>query len=276
MGYSAEEFDAEELQISEYLKTHVSDDKPVHGDSETNLPSEHTTDAFTFTSQCLNTADKFAVKPPRSANPPASEGSDLEREVRQDNRSDSDDVKSDVKSSDKKSFPLEPLDRPESNVHVISKTEKDICGKNHEKERHIASSVECMNSEVIPQGNTNLNEKQDSKQQTEHSGQNQGVTGPQSPSTASTNAQDSAMFSGRDDPGRGLARAPLGTPSSLAAPPPLGRPPLGAPPVGGGRVPPIGGQFTPLAPIAAASRGGPPQLVSATVLQYCRVSGARS
>lgn len=64
--------------------------------------------------------------------------------------------------------------------------------------------------------------------------------------------------------GRGLGRAPLG-------PPPLAHPPLGGPAplgsigsMGGGRIPPLGGQHTPLAPIAAAGRSGPhaAQLVS--------------
>lgn len=73
-----------------------------------------------------------------------------------------------------------------------------------------------------------------------------------------------AMLGGRDSLGRGLGRAPLG-------PPPLAHPPLGGPAplgsigsMGGGRIPPLGGQHTPLAPIAAAGRGGPhaAQLVS--------------
>lgn len=66
-----------------------------------------------------------------------------------------------------------------------------------------------------------------------------------------------AMLGGRDSLGRGLGRAPLG-------PPPLAHPPLGGPAplgsigsMGGGRIPPLGGQHTPLAPIAAAGRGGP-------------------
>lgn len=266
-----DEFDAEELQISEYLKTHVSDEKPDHGDSETNLPSEHTTDAFTLTSQCL----KPAIKSPKTSNHPAPASSDLE-EARQDSRSGSEGVKDDVKSRDKNSAPSKPIERPESNVHPNSKTEKDICGSvsgpNNENERCIASSVdetcgkkwECLNGEVTAQGNTNSN-VEDSKQETEHPGKDQSVSGPQRPSTASSRSKGPDMFPGRDDPGRGLGRPPLGTPSSLSAPPPLGRPPLGAPPLGGARVPPIGGQLTPLAPIAAASRGGSTHLVSATL-----------
>lgn len=248
-------------------------DKPGHGDSETNLPSDHTTDAFTLTSQCLKVADKSAVKPPKTSNRPASAGSDFE--VRQDPRNDSESVKDDVNIRDKNSDPSEPLDRPENNVHASGKTEKDIYGDvsepSHESERRIVSSVDetsgkkCVNGEVTPPGDTDLNEEEDSKQRTEHQEKEQSVSAPQRPSTAFSHSRNPAMFPGREDPPRGLGRAPLGTPSSLAGPPPLGRPPLGAPPMGGARVPPIGGQLTPLAPIAAASRGGPTHLVSATV-----------
>ncbi|XP_047474215.1 translation initiation factor IF-2-like [Penaeus chinensis] len=72
-----------------------------------------------------------------------------------------------------------------------------------------------------------------------------------------TDAEPPAMLGGRDSLGRGLGRAPLG-------PPPLAHPPLGGPAplggigsMGGGRIPPLGGQHTPLAPIAAAGRSAP-------------------
>lgn len=248
-------------------------DKPGHGDSETNLPSDHTTDAVTLTSQCLKAADKSAVKPPKAPNRSASAGSDFE--VRQDSRNGSESVTDDVNIRDRNSAPSEPLDRPESNVHASGKTEKDICGDvseaNHETERRVVSSVDetfgkkCVNGEVTPPGDAGLNAEEDSNQRIEHQEQQQSVSGSQRPTTASIHSKDPTMFPGRDDPPRGLGRTPLGSPSSLAGPSPLGRNPMGASPLGGARVPPIGGQLTPLAPIASASRGGPTHLVSVTL-----------
>nr|XP_053629099.1 repetitive organellar protein-like [Cherax quadricarinatus] len=75
--------------------------------------------------------------------------------------------------------------------------------------------------------------------------------------------QDLIMFGGGLGRGLGqspLAPQPLGSISSLARPAALGRTSLGELPLGGPKVPPVGGHLTPLAPIAAANKGGPTQL----------------
>lgn len=274
-----EELDAEELQISEFLKAHVSDEKPVHSDG--NVPSEHTTtDAFTLTSQCLKASERPVVRPLPYSDRPSSEPSNLcaiERELGENSRNDSDSGEDSAVcgSKGKESGSRVPSEGGEGNVHAKSKTQEDIsvCVKelNLEKECgvdsvHETHDKECEVGDITP-GDTNP-DAEDSRQRTEHTGPGRsGVSYPQHTSTASSRARGPAMFTGRDGLGRGLGRAPLGTPSSLAAAPPLSRPSLGVPPLGAARVPPIGGQLTPLAPIAAANRGGPPQLVSVVSVQ---------
>lgn len=271
-----EELDAEELQISEYLKAHVSDEKPVHSDG--NGPSEHTTtDALTLTSQCLKASERPLVRPPPHADRPASVIRNLdviEKEPEENTRSDTDDGEASAasRSRGKESGSRVPSEGGEGNVHVHSKTAEDISVNvkelNPEKVCHVGgiqktNGKECEVGDITPGGaNPDAEDSRQRSEQTEH---DHSEYCPQRPITASSRARGPAMFTGRDGLGRGLSRAPLGTPPSLAAPP-LSRTSLGGSPLGAARVPPIGGQLTPLAPIAAANRGGPPQLVSVVSL----------
>ena len=268
-----EEFDAEELQISEFLKLHVSDEK--HAYSDGNVPSEHTsTDAFTFNSQCLKTSQRPLLTPPPHTDRPASVTSILdvvEKVSRENSRSDGDGGEgSGGDRSKKESSELVPSEEGEGDVHAYNKTQEDICvsvKKLNEDKKCCVDSVngnrckECEVDGIIPGDvNSDAKDSRQRPQQTEVRGQC--VSCFHHPSTTASRDRGSAMFTGRDGLGRGLGRGPLGTPSSLTAAPPLGRPSLGESPMGGARVPPIGGQLTPLAPIAAASRGAPTPLVS--------------
>ncbi|XP_063859128.1 uncharacterized protein LOC135100096 isoform X2 [Scylla paramamosain] len=262
-----EELDEEELQISEFLKAHVSDEKPTHSDG--NVPSEHTTtDACTLTSQCLRAPDGPPLRPPAHPSRPyvISALDDIEKESGEKKCRRDSEGSGGVGSRGRESSVPVPSEGGGGNVHADNKTQEDISVSvkdlNPEDDR-CGDSVrenngkECEVGDVTPGGDA-ISDIEDSRQWTEQ-GHDHSVSSHQRPSTASSCARGPAMFTGRDGLGRGLGRAPLGTPS-LATPPPLGRPSLGGSLMGAARVPPIGGQLTPLAPIAAASRGGPPQL----------------
>ncbi|MPC28587.1 hypothetical protein E2C01_021797 [Portunus trituberculatus] len=261
-----EELDEEELQISEFLKAHVSDEKPIHNDG--NVPSEHTTtDACTLTSQCLRASDGPPLRPSTHPSRPCviSTLNGVEKESGEKKcRSDSEGSDGGGSRGRESSVPV-PSKGGEGNDHADSKTQEDISVNVkdlNQKEDRCGDSVRESNGKECEASDGNANsDVEDSRQWTEQE-HDHSVSSPHRPSTASSSALGPAMFTGKDGLGRGLGRAPLGTPSSLATPPPLGRPSLGGSLMGAARVPPIGGQLTPLAPIAAASRGGPPQLVS--------------
>ncbi|XP_045133140.1 centrosomal protein of 164 kDa-like isoform X4 [Portunus trituberculatus] len=259
-----EELDEEELQISEFLKAHVSDEKPIHNDG--NVPSEHTTtDACTLTSQCLRASDGPPLRPSTHPSRPCviSTLNGVEKESGEKKcRSDSEGSDGGGSRGRESSVPV-PSKGGEGNDHADSKTQEDISVNVkdlNQKEDRCGDSVRESNGKECEASDGNANsDVEDSRQWTEQE-HDHSVSSPHRPSTASSSALGPAMFTGKDGLGRGLGRAPLGTPSSLATPPPLGRPSLGGSLMGAARVPPIGGQLTPLAPIAAASRGGPPQL----------------
>lgn len=243
----SEEFDTEEDQlISEFLRAQVSEREASHSDSDA---LGHCTDLDPIRStQHPNPGQDVPYKPvvkvcrPQDSIKGRDEGCDKDE--------------SHVVSSNSLLHTDREVRCSDSERKVnVKVTEENLSGE------LCINDVSCNQSSVHKDDGRNVRKEEKETECVERQKEEseQGDTRP-------TDTRP-AMFGGKDSLGRGLGRSPLGppplgTPSSLAAPPPLGKPVLGGTQLPSGRVPPIGGQLTPLAPIAAANRGGHLQLVS--------------
>ncbi|KAK3879014.1 hypothetical protein Pcinc_016395 [Petrolisthes cinctipes] len=246
----SEEFDTEEDQlISEFLRAQVSEQEASHSDSDA---LGHSTERH-----------------PSHSIIDSHSGQDVPcKPVKVCQSQDS------IRGSD------EGCDTDESRAvpsNSLIPTDREVKCSFSKREDKVNVTEENINDEVFDNdvsNNQNLVNKEDGrdvrkeKEETEckESQVEESEPGRSRPAaTRPATAPAPSMFGGKDSLGRGLGRSPLGppplgTPGSLAAPTPLGKPVLGGTQLPSGRVPPIGGQLTPLAPIAAASRGGHLQL----------------
>lgn len=245
----SEEFDTEEDQlISEFLRAQVSEHEASHSDSDA---LGHSTDLDPICStKHPNPGQDVPCKPVVKVCRPQDTVRGRDEGCHTD--------KSHTVPSNSLVFTDREVRCDESERKVkVNVTEENLSGEL------------CTNDVSSDGGDVRKEEKETECVEKQEEESKQGGSRP--PDTRPVSAPAPSMFGGKDSLGRGLGRSPLGppplgTPSSLAAPPPLGKPVLGGTQLMSGRVPPIGGQLTPLAPIAAANRGSQLQLVS--IIQY--------
>lgn len=268
-------FTEEDLIISDLLKAQVNEADLTHSDCDVNNPSDYISTSLTSAKQCLTKSEKSDRNRSSDHHPESINESNSEESVKNsDNDINCDkNAVNDVKGKEK-----DTLDHPDAGDGCNDNQTKSDNNVTEKKIENVKNCGVLSISEKTELENYNVDsavtpENTDRKLETNKT---EGTPGPsdsassgqKSPADDIECAQDPTMFSGRDGgpPGRGLGRSshdppPLGTPSPAGLP--LGRPVLGSgPALGGARVPPLGGQLTPLAPIAAASRGGHTQLVS--------------
>ncbi|XP_071550972.1 uncharacterized protein [Panulirus ornatus] len=282
-SYTEDIFTEEDINISDLLKVRVSDDHS-RSDCDVNNPSDYIPTALTSTKASPGNTEKSYKNRPGCCNPAlVVSDSDFEEPGENSDNDINSDKDADSGSRGKENdtcvheavvsdTPYDDGNKTKRNNDVTEKEPENVkdCDDFANSDK-VVLEKDNVDSVVSPD---NLDKEPETKAETKDSVSKElsvcASSNETPPAQSVECVQDPNMFSGRDGgpPGRGLGRSPLdppslGTPPPLAGPPPLGRPVLGGgggSAVAGARVPPLGGQLTPLAPIAAASRGGHAQL----------------